>query len=310
MPTVNDRLLEIKYKINERERLKGLLYRLVDIQKELEAKKLNLGQQLKKEEFDVEKLQGISITGFLHMLKGDREERLEKEKSEVLTVKLKYDSVCTELEETSKQIWQTSTVISGYQGIDKEYEEVIKEKEKYMTSGTPESSRINEIIEEQAGLKSRQKEVDEALYAGDRLLNSLDKVSESLQSAHNWGVWDMFGGGFLSTAAKHSSIDEAKKEIDNTQSLLRRFHNELRDVGGEVEIKIEIGSFLTFADYFFDGLFADSAVQGRIDDAQYKVKDTISTVKTVLLKLKEESDYMKRKIDRLEKERLEIVEKA
>ena len=42
-----------------------------------------------------------------------------------------------------------------------------------------------------------EKEKREAIEAGRRALNSLSVAKENLNSAKNWGLVDMFGGGFF-----------------------------------------------------------------------------------------------------------------
>lgn len=44
-----------------------------------------------------------------------------------------------------------------------------------------------------------EKEKREAIEAGRKALNSLSAAKENLNSAKNWGLVDMFGGGFFST---------------------------------------------------------------------------------------------------------------
>ena len=57
-----------------------------------------------------------------------------------------------------------------------------------------------------------EKEKREAINAGNRALRSLREAQDNLNSAKNWGIWDMFGGGFISTMAKHSKMDCAKRK--------------------------------------------------------------------------------------------------
>ena len=42
-----------------------------------------------------------------------------------------------------------------------------------------------------------EKEKREAIEAGRRALNSLSAAKENLNSAKNWGLVDMLGGGFF-----------------------------------------------------------------------------------------------------------------
>ena len=93
---------------------------------------------------------------------------------------------------------------------------------------------------------------------------SLNVVINSLESAEGWGTWDMLGGGFLSTAIKHSRIDDARDAVEDVQAKMSRFTRELADVRRSTEIKIEIDDLDIFADYFFDGLIMDWIVQSKI----------------------------------------------
>lgn len=75
-----------------------------------------------------------------------------------------------------------------------------------------------------------EKERREAIAAGNRALNSLRAAQNNLNSAKNWGLWDMFGGGFISTMVKHSKMDQAKENMEQAKYDLRNFSRELNDV--------------------------------------------------------------------------------
>ena len=55
-----------------------------------------------------------------------------------------------------------------------------------------------------------EKEKREAIEAGQRALSSLRTAKENLNSAKNWGLVDMFGGGFFSTMLKHCFINSSQ----------------------------------------------------------------------------------------------------
>lgn len=125
-------------------------------------------------------------------------------------------------------------------------------------------------------------EIREAVMAGQIALASLEEAGRYLSSARNWGIWDMIGGGFFSTMMKHSKINEAAACMERAREDLRKFKRELSDVSIGENIGIEIGSFLSFADYFFDGLIADWMVQSKIQDASAQVEDACYQVKHIL----------------------------
>lgn len=311
MKELNDRLLKVKVQMRERERLNKLLNSTKDKKRLLEEKKDILYKQLRKEEMDVERLEGISFANFINTIIGRKYEKLEKEKEEVIAAKLKYDLVKDELVDLSKEIQVLEESIQSLGDLEFEYRYLIAEKEKILKStDIGLGRRLDSITEEESILIDRKKELEEAIYAGKELLSSLDRVNKSLDSAENWGTWDILGGDFFATMAKHSKIDDAKREISRAQSLLSRFHRELEDVGGHVDIDIEIGSFLTFADYFFDGLFSDLAVQSKIKNAKEKVVGTKARVNGVIRNLRKELEETESRIEELNRERLKIIEQG
>lgn len=130
-----------------------------------------------------------------------------------------------------------------------------------------------------------EKEKREAADAGNRALRSLKAAQENLDSAKNWGIWDMLGGGFLSTMAKHSKMDRAKENLAKARSDLKNFSRELQDVNMACHLDIETGDFLSFADWFFDGFVVDWMVQDRINQASRQVEEAIHRVEGVLNQL-------------------------
>lgn len=131
------------------------------------------------------------------------------------------------------------------------------------------------------------KEIHEAIYAGENALRSLNEAQKYLNSAGNWGLVDIFGGGFLTDMIKHSKINNARQCMETARQDLRRFQRELDDVDDYLP-NIEVGDFLTFADFFFDGFLADVFVQSKISDAKQKVSDAIYQVQSIVNRLRQE----------------------
>ena len=95
----------------------------------------------------------------------------------------------------------------------------------------------------------------------------------------------MFGGGFISTMAKHSKMDRAKQNMEQARYDLRNFSRELNDVNMACHLDIETGDFLSFADWFFDGFVVDWMVQDRINQASRQVAEAIRRVERILRQL-------------------------
>lgn len=131
-----------------------------------------------------------------------------------------------------------------------------------------------------------RKEMEEAIQAGERSLESLRKAQRQLNGARSWGIFDMLGGGLLSSAIKYSKMNDATSYMEEAKRDLLVFQRELRDVSVPLELKMEIGSFLSFADFFFDGLVADYLVQSKIAEAREQVDYAIYKVENILNELK------------------------
>ena len=133
---------------------------------------------------------------------------------------------------------------------------------------------------------NRDIEIREAIEAGERALNSLRDAKNSLSSARGWGVFDLFGGGAISGMVKHMKIGDARQCLNRAKADLDRFGRELSDVQDLQGMNIEIGDFLTFADFFFDGFLADMMVQSKIRQAQDQIDDAIYRVENMLNRLR------------------------
>ena len=131
-----------------------------------------------------------------------------------------------------------------------------------------------------------RREMKEAMDAGERALSSLRNAQRKLNSAGNWGLLDMFGGGLFSTIMKRSKMDDAQQLMEAAKSDLKRFQRELKDVNIPLDLRMEVGSFLSFADFFFDGFVADYLVQSKILEAKEQVSDAIIRVEQILNELK------------------------
>ena len=129
-------------------------------------------------------------------------------------------------------------------------------------------------------------EIREAIDAGERALRSLYSAQDKLKGARGWGIFDMLGGGFISDLMKHSKMEEASKSMEEAKYHLQRFRKELSDVNGNFNLQLNVGGFLSFADFFFDGFVADYLVQSKISEARRQVDDAIAKVSRILEDLK------------------------
>lgn len=134
------------------------------------------------------------------------------------------------------------------------------------------------------------KELSEAIEAGEKALDSLNEARDSLSSASSWGIFDIIGGGGITSMIKHSKMRDAKYLMEQATKDLKRFYKELGDIHFEDKLDIETDDFFTFADTFFDSLVFDVLVQTRISDSKRKIEEAIEKVEKLLDKLNDIED--------------------
>ena len=129
------------------------------------------------------------------------------------------------------------------------------------------------------------REINEAINAGERALDSLWEAKEQLNSARAWGIYDMIGGGLISSIIKHRKIDNANEWITRASRDLRRFAKELRDVHSE-DLQIDTGSLVSMLDIFCDNFFSDIMVQKKINDSRARIDALSDRIEDALQALK------------------------
>lgn len=285
---INKKISETKEKLREKQRLEGIVAQIRESLKEQGNRKNELYDILNEEGKDVKKLESLSISELFYSILGSKEQQLEKERQEYLAAKLKYDECCNAVSILEKEVYSYEEKLSEYNNLDLDYDFLIKYKESLIMDVNDNiSHNLIKLMDEASDYELELKEIKEAITAGDRAEKALRNVLKSLESASSWGRWDMVGGGFLATAAKHSKIDEAKEYLYQVQSLLRAFKRELSDVNLPINVNINIGSFETFADYFFDGLIADWIVQSKINNSlgeAYSIQNSLKNILDMLAK--------------------------
>lgn len=306
---LNDRLTKAIQDKRLKSKLEGDLKTVETELVEVTAQVKTLKSQLEKERVDVERLEGTSLTTLFYQVLGSREEQLEKERQELLAVQLRYRQVKHQLDALVYDRESLARKLDRLAGAEDAYQQALVEKERtILASAQPTARELLELSEQVAGLKASTKEFAEAIAAGKEVLYGLDAVIDTLQSAESWGVWDLLGGGILSSAIKHSRVDEARGQIAEVQAQMSRFQRELADVQRSADLSVTISEFERFADFILDGLIFDWVVQAKIVDSLQRCKKTKRALTTALGGLIYQQDSLKTQLRQLEEQRTRRVE--
>lgn len=306
---LNSQMMKVK---TDLQRKKKLNLQLEDYQRELhfiEKNITNLKLKLSDEKADVKKLEGFSITNFFSTISGTKYEKLDKENQEVLAVQLQLEEAEKTKKELTTSIKDVEYELEKLSGSEQAYKDLLATKEQWIkNSNSPDANRLYEISELEGEAKAYLQEIEEAISAGEGAKRALENAKDSLSSASNWGTLDMFGGGMLSSAIKHSKMDDASNYIHIAQQRMRTFQKELLDINELIQVDMDMSGLLKFADFFFDGLIVDWMVQGRINNSMNQVDDQLSQVRNIVIRLQAEDSNLQNKINDLKKEREDLLE--
>lgn len=310
-PDYNDRLSYVKRCMEKKNKLNIMLKQT---EQDLIKEKLllnKLSAELEKENEDVLKLESSNITSLFYAILGTKEERLEKEKQDLLKIRLKYDQCKNNVDFLIAETKRLVDELNQVESCEMEYDILLNKKlEAINIEDKQTSDELKKLIQRKESMKANIIEIDEAIKAGEEALKAIENTIKELEKAEGWGVVDILGGGFLTTAVKYSHVDEAGHYAEEAQRTLGRFKREMSDIVMITGTEIAIGTFETFADYFFDGLIFDWVVQSEIGKSLDAVKNTKNQTDKAMSKLYEEKvteDFM---IKQLEDQINRIIENA
>ena len=311
MTIYDEQLRQLQAKIA---RYRQLTARVAELRRQREDLRHNLQPletKMRAQQADVDRLQAMTPAAIFYGLLGKKEEKLDQERREALAAKAKYDAARQALDAVIRELSQDESELAALSGCEDAYARLLAEKAAALKSaGGPEAQRILSLEERLAFLGSQKQEVREALRAGSAALDTTRQILSDLDDAESWGTWDLIGGGLISDLAKHSHLDEAQGRIGQLQTQLSRFKTELADIAVQSDMQVTVEGFLRFADYFFDGLFADFAVLDRIHQSQEQVRQTASQIRAVQSRLERMEQDMDRERDRVREQLDTLVRQA
>ncbi|MDP4083128.1 MAG: hypothetical protein Q8934_00775 [Bacillota bacterium] len=308
---INEKLVKIQVLLRKKEKYQVQLNEYEREWESIQETIRQLEKTLQSEEKDVKRLEGISLASLFAALSGTKEEKLVKEKEELVIAQYRLEQATRTLKDIEESKRLIENQLSELGNIENQYENLLLEKERLVkTSQSPMAKKVLEMSEQEGILQSKMRELDEAIVAGEDVSQLLDEALLALKKAQSWGNIDIFAkGGFITDMVKHQHIDHAEEVIRKGQASIRSFQKELLDVNKTTNIEINISGMLKFADFFFDGFISDFMVQGKISNALNQTRDEYDNVSEIVMKLNLEYNETQKELEKIQKEKREIIEK-
>jgi len=300
---MRDEISLLQAQLTYKKRLEAMLLELRSQQEILSKKTTELESIMKRERSDVDRLEGRSLTALFYHMTGKIDEKLDEERREYYTARAKFDTARRELEAIEQDIETTEEDLQDLADCEERYARAVEQKRQAIeAAGTQVSDELLGKKRTMTFLQSQDRELSEAIAAGTAALRTTADVLQSIESAKDWAAFDILGGGLLADLAKHDKLEEAQKSVEQLQVELQRFNKELSDVSIRADIQVSIDGLLKFADYFFDGIFADAAVLDRIRQSQTQVEQTREQLLDILRQLHTRQEDIHSRIAKLQEE--------
>jgi DNA repair exonuclease SbcCD ATPase subunit len=308
---LNEQLFKARQDKTEYERLQRSLERTEGSLASAQTNLKTLADALRKENEDVLRLEGTSLVGIIYAVLGRKESRLDEERRELLAAKFKHDTAARQVTGLERDVEDLSRQLAGLRGAPERYASLLEAKEDLLKHEPGNAARqLVQLTERMADLHNQDRELQEAIQAGQRVQAGIDGAVSALESASNWGTWDLLGGGMLSSAIKHGKLDDANQAIQEVQPLLQRFQRELADVQGMTGLQVQTDGLESFIDIFFDGLLVDLLVQSKINDSLEAARSMQKRVRGLVEDLAHRKQALQAEVSAVDRERLAVLEQS
>ena len=308
MANYRAQLRELQQKVYQKSHLENLAAELEKEYEDLKQKVFLYEAQMNQEQADVDKLEGRSLAAFFAGLRGNKEERLDKERQEARAARVKYDMALLERNQVEDQLRRTREELANLETIPAQREAILAQWAQAVKAvGGAAGKAILDLEEKRAWHEGQRREITEAVAAGQEALSHADDILDSLNSADGWAMMDVFGGGLLSSVFKYDAIDQAQAKVESLQLALRRFRTELVDVSVDADLNFTMDGTTQFFDVFLDNICTDFRVMDEINKSQERVWQVKKEIQSLQEHLTQQDSQHQADLEQLDRDLEELL---
>ena len=214
---------------------------------ELESVLNDLGTSLQKEQADVEKLEGVTVSSVFYTVIGQKERKLEKEKAEAFDAEEKFSEIQDQLDEINEEITKHERELRTVRGCDLRYCRLLPQIiDEIKAIDSPAAKAIIDTVDSLTRIEAKLTALDEALALCTEALNNAKAAEKSLAISENYAQsLSLFN-------AKHNAplrsdikinLTQAQQTVDTLCRQIKRLDASL--VGSQInfDINIEVGVY-------------------------------------------------------------------
>jgi predicted nuclease with TOPRIM domain len=306
----NDALFRLHKQIDRAAQLRASIPVLMQRHNQLSVQVKGLRKSMLREQRDVDKLEGRTLTALYYRASGTIGAKLDKERLEATATKEEYDIAAEELKRLEAELTRSKAELAELEGCEARYQTLLAEKlEALKTRGGEDAAHITSMEKRIDKLERQKKEVQDAVIAGKALLRVANQMSACLGSAEKQSIADLTSTGVASELfdfAKHSNVKEAVSYLDDFRVKLTAFQDKLAKITAATGIRINLDEFQHIGTAFQTGFITDHSFHHKLKSAQTELQNTVKRIEQTLTSLKElterlmnDQERMRAKLDKL-----------
>lgn len=236
-------------------------------------------QRLSDDTADVERLEHLSPARIWAALRGDRTERLDRERAEQQAAQYGVGVAEARVAAAERELAAVDAGLGALGDVAGRRDHALAAVEGWVRAhGGPAVADLDALAREAGAVAAERKEVAEAAGAAATAAGSLAEAARHLHSADGWATYDtFFGGGFVADLVKHDKLDKAAALMRRADLDLRLLAAELGDLGEQGVGGVGVDGLTSVFDWM-DNIFGDWAVKDRIADAAGRVQHARAAV--------------------------------
>jgi hypothetical protein len=313
----------------ELESAKSYLVSLKDSFTDCQRRLHDLSQIRESEEKDVRKLENLTVNSLVARIKGDKEEKLEKERLELLNalnkeeaVKKEHDRLTSLLKDTETQIQDLTRLKQIKGNIQKDLRKFLDETCEGVTDPIEDEieGRLRILKTSLHPIETQRGKIFRARNHLENAISDLQSAERELGGASGMANWDtFFGGGLIADSIKHSRMSAARDRVYSAQTNLKYAQSEYPNIPDLRGVHIEEISF--FWDGFMDNIFSDLSARDKINRSRHSVQEALNHAQMSINYLNEEISKINKDFsmktqeireieDQLYRERVRMIEET
>lgn len=247
MHPLYDKFCKLCEELAIKNRIAPILSDLYAKRDELESALKDLGASLQKEQADIEKLEGVTVSSVFFTVIGQKERKLEKEKAEAFDAEEKYSEIQDQLDEINEEITKHERELRAVRGCDLRYGRLLPQIiDEIKAIDSPASKTIIDTVDSLTRIEAKLTALDEAIALSTEALNNAKAAEKSLAISENYAQsLSLFN-------AKHNAplrsdikinLTQAQQTVDTLCRQIKRLDASL--VGSQInfDINIEVGVY-------------------------------------------------------------------